>query len=84
MNNEMILMPRKLTAENGAKAELSGEFKIDVEHTCTACEWDGAQDDCEVCAGKVQYMQTVIVPWDTIKEIYKASVKFLGKENEPN
>ena len=60
MLEDIILMPRALTAENGAKAALMGEFKIDVE---IAYE-DGEEETI-----------VVDVPWTTIKAIYAAAVK---------
>lgn len=73
-NNTMVTVPRELTAENGAKAVLIDEFKIDVPMTCSACDFHGAQSDCEVCGGEVNYTQSVTVPWDSIKEIYRAAI----------
>ncbi len=68
------LMPKALTAENGAKAALTGEFNIQHEVTCSGCAYDEADEDCEVCGGEVQYTEFVTVPWTTIKEIYAAAV----------
>ena len=54
-----ILVPRQLTAENGAKGALSGEFYEDY----------GIQDERgNECLAKVA------VNWTTIKEIHKAMV----------
>lgn len=74
MGTEAVLMPRKLTAGNGAKAALMGEFVIMVPLRCH-CE-EG--EDCDVCGGVGEYMHPVNVPWTTIKEIYAAAVKHLG------
>lgn len=71
METETVTMPRKLTAENGAKAALIGEFVIRFPLRCH-CE-EG--EDCDVCGGVGEYMQPVNVPWTTIKEIYAAAVK---------
>jgi hypothetical protein len=75
-----VVMPKELTAENGAKHLMSGEFKIDVEHTCTACSFDlsGAPEECEVCGGEIQYTQKLVIDWTTIKEIYAKAVKHLA------
>jgi hypothetical protein len=73
--SDTVIMPRKLTAENGAKAALIGEFNIPFPVVCSACAYDGAQHDCEVCGGTIEYTQTVNVPWTVIKEIYAAAVK---------
>lgn len=75
MKTKTVIMPRELTAENGAKAAMLGEFSIDFPMTC-CCH--GEQDDCEVCGGSGEYMQPVNVPWTTIKEIYASAVKCLG------
>lgn len=68
------LVPARLTAENGAKGALSGEFSIQHETTCSACYFDEADDDCEVCGGEIQYVERITVPWGTIKEIYEEAV----------
>lgn len=80
MPEETVIMPKQLTAENGAKGLMIGEFKIDVEHVCTACSFDlsGAPEECEVCGGEVTYMQKLVVEWSTIKEIYAKAVEHLG------
>lgn len=56
---EKVLLPRKLTAENGAKYALIGEFYEDVEFI----DEDGNQR-----------MQRVPVSWTTIKEIWDRAV----------
>lgn len=75
MATKTVMMPRELTAENGAKAALIGEFSIDFPMRC-CCEGD--DDDCEVCGGTGEYKRQINVPWTTIKEIYAAAVKCLG------
>ncbi len=75
METNTVMMPRELTAENGAKAALMGEFSIQFPIKCCC---DGEDGDCEVCGGSGEYTQTVNVPWTTIKEIYRAAVKHLG------
>lgn len=79
MESKTVIMPRELTAENGAKAALIGEFRIKFPMGCF-CK--GEDEDCEVCGGDGEYMQPVNVPWTTIKEIYRAAVKHLGVSNE--
>lgn len=78
METKTVMMPRSLTAENGAKAAMIGEFHEEIEITCSACYFDEAQDDCEVCGGDGHYTQRVPVSWTTIKEIYAMAVKELG------
>ena len=62
-----VVMPRRLTAENGAKALLIGEFF--EEHECSYYDADGEL---------VEYTEKVPVSWDTIKEIYKKVVAHYG------
>ncbi|MCU1787715.1 hypothetical protein CUU54_02435 [Pectobacterium polaris] len=44
------IMPLKLTAENGAKGALSGEFHISRTVTCHECGGEGCED-CSVRTG---------------------------------
>jgi len=73
------LMPRRLTAENGAKALLLGEFKLEVTRECPEClELDEPGEGCEICDGEGEYAQRHIIPWDKIKFIYSEAVKGLA------
>ena len=74
---ETVMMPRKLTAENGAKSLMIGEFSEVVEVTCSACDQD--DEECDVCDGSGFYMQKVPVSWSTIKYIYARAVEHLGE-----
>jgi len=56
---------------NEMKAECVGEFSFEIEESCNACASHGADSDCEVCEGEVEYTRTVYVPWDVCKDIYK-------------
>jgi len=71
MKTKTVMMPCELTAENGAKSALIGEFSINFPMKCCC---GGEDEDCEVCGGAGEYTQPVNVPWTTIKEIYKAAV----------
>lgn len=71
-------LPRNLTAENGAKAALIGEFSEQIEVTCDECS--GCNPDCEFCDGKT-WRQSVPVSWTTIKEIYAAAVAHFRGED---
>ena len=73
---EAVVMPRRLTAENGAKALLIGEFHEVVELECTAC--DEGDEGCEVCSGHGTFTYRVPVSWATIKKIYDKAVQHLG------
>lgn len=53
------------------KARCMGEIMMPLQQTCSACFYHEAQEDCEVCGGEVTYADSVVVPWTTMKEIYK-------------
>lgn len=73
------IMPRKLTAENGAKALLLGEFKLEVTRECPECaELEEPAEGCEICDGEGEYGQRHVIPWDKIKFIYSEAVKGLA------
>ncbi len=65
-DNPLVIMPSHLTAENGAKAALIGEF-----HETFTYEY---QDNDGVQMEKVD----VPVTWSTIKKINEAAVKLLA------
>ena len=71
-----VMLPATLTAENGAKALLIGEFSERLELLCDHCD-DGYEcgEICEVCNGKGFFIQKVQIEWTTIKEIYQMIVK---------
>ncbi|ELY2676702.1 DUF551 domain-containing protein [Cronobacter sakazakii] len=66
------LMPMRLTAENGAKGALSGEFSETKFVNCPECFGDG---ECETCDGSGRIEITVPVTWSTIKEIWAKGVE---------
>ncbi len=75
------LMPTRLTAENGAKALLLGEFKLEVTSDCPECrDLEEPSEDCEICDGEGEYGQQHMIPWDQIKFIYSEAVKGLAKK----
>ena len=77
------LMPRRLTAENGARALLLGEFKLEVTRECPEClELDDPAEGCEICDGEGEFAQRHTIPWDQIKFIYREAVKGLALEPE--
>ncbi|MCV5632502.1 hypothetical protein OFN23_30585, partial [Escherichia coli] len=43
-----VMVPKRLTAENGAKGALSGEFSETTFISCLECFGD---DDCDTCDG---------------------------------
>ena len=80
--SKTVIMPRELTAENGAKALLNGEFfeRVEVDEDCEACNGEGVIFDqvyCDVCDGEqtISKIREVPVSWTTIKAIYKKAVE---------
>ncbi|POA45577.1 hypothetical protein C1893_23260 [Pseudomonas sp. MPR-ANC1] len=72
------IMPKRLTAENGAKALLLGEFKVEVTNECPDCgELDEPNEHCEICDGEGEYSQRHTISWDQIKFIYSKAVEGL-------
>lgn len=82
METKTVFMPRELTAENGAKALLSGEFFEDVRVPCEDCEIymldDNEGIECEHCDSTGFATGKVPVSWTTIKAIYAKAVEHLG------
>ncbi len=70
-----VLVPKKITAENGAKGVLSGEFSETKFINCPECFGD---DDCETCDGSGRIEITVPVTWTTIKAIWAKGVEHLA------
>lgn len=78
------IMPRQLTAENGAKALLLGEFKLLVTKECPeCCELEEPTEGCSMCDGEGEYGQKHTIPWDQIKFIYSKAVEGLAVKAEP-
>ncbi|MGR7214058.1 hypothetical protein ACU617_23580 [Klebsiella aerogenes] len=67
-----VMVPMRLTAENGAKVALSGEFSETKFVNCPECFGD---DECETCDGSGRIEITVPVTWTTIKEIWAKGVE---------
>ena len=68
----LVMVPKKLTAENCAKSVLSGEFSETKFINCPECFGD---DDCETCDGSGRIEITVPVTWTTIKAIWAKGVE---------
>ncbi|GAL58481.1 hypothetical protein EV102420_11_00510 [Pseudescherichia vulneris NBRC 102420] len=65
------IMPLKLTAANGAKAALSGEFHVNHHIVCEECAGEG----CESCNEEGGWEGEIPIGWDTIKRIHEAAVE---------
>ena len=74
--NAYVKLPNELTAENGAKALLMGEFYETVYNYCEECNGKG----CVYCNSSGEVEQKIYVSWATIKEIYNKIVENLGEE----
>lgn len=70
-----VMMPKALTAENGAKGLMTGKFKEPIIDMCFSYGDICHDTDCEDCHGTGQYITEVPVSWSTIKEIYAMAVK---------
>jgi len=64
------VMPCKLSAENGAKVALSGEFHVAHYIVCQSCGGEG----CEDCNEEGGWDCEILIGWDIIKRIYEAAV----------
>ena len=82
MSKPTVIMPLALTAENGAKALMMGEFTETTTVACPYCrENDPEFDDenpCTGCLNSLEMEQEVPVSWDTIKSIYAKAVEHLS------
>ena len=81
METHTVMMPRELTAENGVKALLIGEFKENVPVQCSDCHGLGHDQNlagCKTCDGLGILHLDVPVSWTTIKAIYTRVVEHLG------
>ncbi|EDE1996980.1 molecular chaperone DnaJ [Salmonella enterica subsp. enterica] len=67
-----VMVPKKLTAENGAKSLLSGEF---LETTFISCPECFSDEECESCDGSGRIKIEVPVSWTTIKAIWNKGVE---------
>ncbi|EOH8631371.1 molecular chaperone DnaJ [Salmonella enterica subsp. enterica serovar Infantis] len=67
-----VMVPKKLTAENGAKSLLSGEF---LETTFISCPECFADEEFESCDGSGRIKIEVPVSWTTIKAIWNKGVE---------
>ena len=76
-----VMVPMRLTAENGAKGALSGEFSETKFVNCPECFGD---DECETCDGSGKIEITVPVTWTTIKAIWVKGVQHFAVTAQEN
>lgn len=76
-----VMVPMRLTAENGAKGVLSGEFSETQFVNCPECFGD---DECETCDGSGIIEIKVPVSWTTIKEIWIKGVEYFAAAPQEN
>lgn len=74
MADKKVWMPEALTAENGAKKLLIGEFHEVIESECTGCNGDA----CDVCEYRGYFETKIPISWTTIKAIYAKAVEHLS------
>jgi len=81
---DYVSVPSVLTAENGAKAALLGEFHVDVPSMCEMCEGGEFDEEgtCEFCDGGM-VMTQVAVSWTTIKEIWRKAIEHFAATPTP-
>lgn len=72
-----VMVPKRLTAENGAKGALSGEFSETTFISCPECFGD---DDCDTCDGSGRIEIKVPVTWTTIKSIWDKGIAYFAAE----
>lgn len=72
-----VIVPKKLTAENGAKGVLSGEFSETTFISCPECFGD---DDCDTCDGSGRIEIKLPVTWTTIKSIWDKGIAYFAAE----
>ncbi|QBC44426.1 hypothetical protein [Iodobacter fluviatilis] len=66
------ILPLALTAGNGAKYLLSGEFKEIYEDACECQAFDDedSDDECEMCGGYGEVQIVRVISWSNIKAIW--------------
>ena len=79
---DRVVMPRELTAENGAKALLMGEFAQEIPVFCPDCIDPVDKEDCVTCDGEGELYQHVNISWTNIKAIYAMAVKHLAANTQ--
>ncbi len=70
--DDFVMVPMRLTAENGAKGTLLGEFSETIFLNCSECF---GNDECDTCDGSGRIEIKVPVSWTTIKAIWVKGVE---------
>lgn len=73
------MVPTRLTAENGAKVALSGEFYELVTRQCLECVEDESGDNCEYCENTGEVTEKIAISWDSIKAIHCKVVELFSR-----
>lgn len=87
--NGYAILPKELTAENGAKALLMGEYSVGDFIQCGLCDNGNASVDddefeaCELCDGQGGHHVSFAVDWTTIKEIWRKAADHLTADPQP-
>lgn len=76
INHLAVVLSGRITAENGAKGLLVGEFSETKFINCPECFGDG---DCETCDGSGRIKISVPVSWTNIKAIWAKGVEHFAE-----
>lgn len=79
------VLPLRLTAENGAKGLMIGEFFTKMRVTCATCGGDGNHpelddESCQDCAGEGWNVGRAEVDWTTIKSIWERAADYFAEQ----
>ena len=84
LERENNLFKNGLTAENGAKSAMIGEFYELNNFDCPVCD-SGTNIEhifCENCNSTGECRQKINVSWSTIKDIWKKGIEVLTQPKE--
>lgn len=76
--HELVTLVEQEDFLSKLKGPMRGEYEIEHECSCSACNFDGPDEECEVCGGDITYIETVTVDWTTQKEIITDALQHLG------
>jgi len=79
MEDKMVMMPQRLTAANGGKSLMIGEFFESLTITCPHCGGDD-EEFCDECETSGTETISVPVSWTTIKKIYAKAVEHFAEQ----